>query len=99
MRFARIEHREVRVEVKTSAVPPGYRIAKLEVAPATIRIAGPEKRVAAVESAQTDLIELAAVTSATELTVNAYVPDPQVRLESSAAVKVKITLEKIGNEK
>jgi hypothetical protein len=95
VRFARLVSREVPVNIRIEAPPPaGYRIVREEAQPDTLRIAGPEARVKAVRSAETDAIDLSGITSNREIKVNAYVSDPQVRLEVSPVVTVKLTIEK-----
>ena len=93
--FARMLSKEVPVNVRIYAPPPsGYQIVNLEVVPDKLRIAGPEGRVSSVTGADTDAIDLSAITSNTVLKVNTFVSDPQVRFETSPAVTVKLTIEK-----
>lgn len=95
VRFARLLSRDVPVNVRVYAPPPGgYRILRQEVVPDKLRIAGPEGRVSAVASAETDAIDLSGATSSREIKVNAFVSDPQVRFETSPVVTVKLTIEK-----
>jgi len=97
MQFARLKTKDVPLEVRFAAPPPnGYRVVRQETIPATLRIAGPERRVEATSSAQTDAIDLGAVTKNLEFQVSAFVEDPQVRLVSSPLVTVKVTIEKNG---
>jgi hypothetical protein len=93
--FARLVSREVPVNIRIAAQPPdGYRIVRQETVPDKLRIAGPEKRVAAVTGAETDAIDLSGLRANTEMKVNAFLSDPQVRFEVSPAVTVKLTIEK-----
>jgi YbbR domain-containing protein len=93
--FARMLSKEVPVNVRIYAPPPsGYWIVHQEVVPDKLRIAGPEGRVSSVTGADTDAIDLSGITSNTELKVNTFVSDPQVRFETSPAVTVKLTIEK-----
>jgi hypothetical protein len=95
VRFARLVSREVPVNVRIYAPPPpGYRIVHQEAVPASLRIAGPEPRVAAVNNADTDAIDLSGVTAYREIKVNASISDPQIRFEMSPVVTVKLTVEK-----
>ncbi len=66
----------------------------MAIVPATIRIAGPEGRVNAITTAQTDAIDLSAVTGPAEIRVNTFVADPQVWLETAPAVTVTVTVAK-----
>jgi YbbR domain-containing protein len=96
VRFSKLVSREVPVNIRIYAPPPaGYRIAGQQAVPETLRIAGPEGRVVTVAGAETDAIDLSAVTTSREIKVNAFVSDPQVRFEVSPVVTVKLTIEKI----
>jgi YbbR domain-containing protein len=97
MKFSRKKSKNVPVEVRIGAGPsPGYEVVRHEATPATVQIAGPEGRVDAIQSAQTDAIDLAGLTGPVEVHVNTYVADPQVWLESPASVRVNLTVEKRG---
>jgi len=100
LRFARTRTKEVAVQVRISAPPPaGYRVVRQEVTPDKVRIAGPESHVVSIDAAETDAIDLSAMTRTSAMRVDAFVSDPQVRLESSPIVTVKLTIEKTGNTK
>ena len=93
--IARQAAKDVLIQIQIGAPPAaGYRIAAQDVSPATIRITGPETRVAAIASAQTDAIDLSRITSDTEVRVNTFVTDSHVWLESSPIVTVKVNIEK-----
>jgi hypothetical protein len=95
VRFSKLVSREVPVDIRVYAPPPtGYRIVHQEAVPDKLRIAGPEGRVTAVPSAQTDAIDLSGTTANREIRVNAFISDPQVRFEVSPVVTVKLTIEK-----
>jgi len=95
VRFAQLVSREVPVMIRIYAPPPkGYRIVSQEVVPQTLRIAGPEARVAEVADAETDAIDLSGVTGRAEIKASAFVSDPQVRFEVSPVVMVKVVVEK-----
>jgi YbbR-like protein len=96
--FSRLLSREVPVNVRFYAPPPaGYRIVSHQTVPDSLRIAGPEGRVKAVASAETDAIDLSGITENKEIKVSAFISDPQVRFEVSPVVTVKLVVEK--NEK
>ncbi len=100
VRFARMVSREVPVSIRISAPPPaGYRVVRQEAVPGKLRIAGPENRVAPVQAAETDAIDLSGITANTEVKSSAFISDPQVRFEVAPAVTVKLTIEKTGNAK
>ncbi len=93
LRFARMLSREVPVTVRIFAPPPpGYTVVSKEIVPKPLRIAGPEGRVNTVASAETDAIDLSGITTNADIKVNAFIPDPQVRFESSPVVTVKLVL-------
>jgi hypothetical protein len=95
VRFARLVSREVPVNIRIYAPPPaGYRVVHQEAVPQTLRIAGPEGRVASVSAADTDAIDLSGITANREIKVNAFISDPQIRFEVSPVVTVKLTVEK-----
>lgn len=95
LHFARLKAKDVPVELRFgSALPPGYRIVEQDVTPQVLHIAGPENRVDAVAGAQTDAIELGGVRETQVVRVNTFVADPQVWLESSPVVAVRLVIEK-----
>jgi hypothetical protein len=97
-RFDRLLTKEVPVNIRLGGGPaPGYRVVSQEVRPATVRIAGPEARVRLTESAQTDAVDISNTFSTAEFRVNAYVSDPQVRMESTPTVTVKVVVAKRGS--
>jgi YbbR domain-containing protein len=98
LQFAHLEKKDVPVDVRFAQPPPsGYRVTGQTVTPNALRIAGPEQRVQRTASAQTDAIDLSSVTQSSEFHVNTFIPDPQVRLETSSMVTVKVTIERIGD--
>jgi len=97
LRLARMAAKEVPVEIQLSgSLPSGYRIREQSVSPDRLRVAGPEARVSTVSQVQTDPIELRTLSQSGEHRVDAFVDDPQVHFESSPAVTVKLTIERIG---
>jgi len=95
--FARRVTKEVGVAIQISAPPPaGFRIVEQEVTPDRIAIVGPEPRVAAISSAQTDAIDLSKTTTTTEIKASVFVADSLVSLEDSPIVTVRIQIEKTG---
>lgn len=95
LRFARVKSKEVRVELTfSSALPDGLTIVAEEVTPSTERITGPENRIDAIATAQTDPIDLAGITGSGEIHANTFVADPQVWLATSSAVTVRLRIGK-----
>jgi YbbR domain-containing protein len=95
LRFERRTRRDVPVRARFSGPPPaGYRILRHEILPPSLGIVGPESRVSSVVVAETDPIDLDAVVGEREFRVHTFVPDPQVRIESSPEVVVRVFMEK-----
>ncbi|MGH9558746.1 MAG: CdaR family protein, partial [Bryobacteraceae bacterium] len=96
LELARRKTREIPVRIRIAQPPPaGYRVASREVLPGDLRVAGPERRVDAIDSAETDGIDLSGVTADSEIRVSAYIADPQVWIESSPLVTVRLGIEKL----
>jgi hypothetical protein len=96
LRFEKHLSKKVAVEARVEGLPPkGYRVARMEVSPRQLLIAGPESRVQLVASLPTDAIDLSSTVSSGEFRVSAYVSDSQVRFEGSPMVVVRVMLEKI----
>jgi diadenylate cyclase len=94
LRFARLAAKEVPVAIQLSGtLPAGYRLVKQSVSPQTLRIAGPENRLATVAQVETDMIDLSRLTESGEFRMDAYAADPQVRFASPAVVTVKLSIE------
>jgi len=72
----------------------GYRVTALSIDPPMLEIAGPRKRIAAIQSVSTDPIDVGSATGFLRVLVNAYVPDPFVRFESQPQVTVSFTMRK-----
>jgi YbbR domain-containing protein len=97
--FGRRMTKEVGVEIQIGAPPPaGYRVVRQTVIPDKIGITGPEQRLAAINSARTDAIDLSAATSPTEIRTSISLADPLVSLEASPVVTVRFDIEKSGQD-
>jgi YbbR domain-containing protein len=93
--IARQVAKDVPVEIQIGAKPgAGYRIVAQDVSPATVRITGPENRLAVITSAQTDVLDLSGITANTAKNVNVFLADTHVWLESSPLVTVRVNIEK-----
>ncbi|HBY63907.1 MAG TPA: hypothetical protein DEH78_29120 [Solibacterales bacterium] len=96
LRLERRVSREVPVEVRFAGPPPrGYRVASVKVAPPNVRIEGPATHVERIESVETDPVQLGAIVSEAEYSVQLFVGDPQVRLSSTAPVLVQVKTERV----
>ncbi len=101
LRFERRVTAQVPVHVRfASPPPPGYRIASQAVSPPQVAVVGPESHVRDVDAVQTDPIiiphDIPSDVAKRDFRVNTqtFVRDPYVRLHSSPAVTVSITLAK-----
>jgi len=92
-RFEPRRTRTVPVEVRfTGEGQNGYQIAHSEVIPAEIQIVGPRSRVARVNSAVTDQIDVSNAVGVTQFHVSLLVEDPYVRIEGSPEATVQVTM-------
>ncbi|MDE3196152.1 MAG: YbbR-like domain-containing protein [Acidobacteriota bacterium] len=100
LRF-RFEHRATRVlavQVPYSGVlPAGVSILSTQVTPPTLTITGPESRVAAVQRAVSDPVDLTQVTADTQQQVSVYIAEPEVRFVGAPQVTVKIHVSRTPN--
>jgi hypothetical protein len=95
LQILRVAAKDVPVRVRLEGSPPaGYRIAHADPVPGMLRISGPEPRVQAILTADTDLIDVRSLTRDTVVRTNAYVEDARVQFESPPVVRVKLTIEK-----
>ena len=96
LQFERYLRRDVPVELRFAGPPPrGYRIVRQRISPDKVSLGGPQSRVEAINSVQTDPIDISATFSGGEFRAPVYVPDPHVTVESSPLVAVSVTLERI----
>jgi hypothetical protein len=99
IRFDRILGRDVPVEARYSGAPPaGYEMLRAELQPPTLRVRGPESRVAAVTSLQTDPIDLTGIVGERAGQVHVWTGDPQVQLAAQSAVTWKVIVQKINQK-
>lgn len=88
--------RQVQVHPRvTGSFAPGYRIARVVADPATIAIAGPSKRVAAVEAASTDPVDATGTTERAIFVTHAFVADPLVQIVRPTPVHVTVIMERV----
>ena len=90
--FERRATRQIAVEVRFAPVPQGYKIATYSVAPEKVEIEGPASHVARVRAALTDMVDVLPKAGAAQIRVNAFVPDPYVRIEQTPQVLVTMTI-------
>jgi hypothetical protein len=94
-RFERSQTRTVPIKPRfTNQENNGYEVAQAAVSPGTVEIAGPASRVAKVNAALADAIDIPARAGKFEYQVNAYLEDPQVRFVAVPRVTVTATVKK-----
>ena len=87
--------RDVRVLPRfTGAYPAGYEIAWYTVDPPTLKVVGPESRVALLDYVTTDPIDLSRLIGSANFPRNAYLDDPHVRFENLKSVRVNVEMKK-----
>ncbi len=72
------------------ASAPGFRMQDVKVDPDTITIAGPQKRVEAIDSVITDPVDASGVMGSATFNTHVYVSDPLVRIASPSVVHVTV---------
>lgn len=97
MTFEERYAKDVPVQVRYAGNPmPGYRIAKQEMYPPQLRVVGPRSKIQEIRFIETDPIDLNGIISETEVQVNTFVEDLQLRIEGQSSVRVRLVLERIG---
>jgi YbbR domain-containing protein len=95
LRFDRKISKSVAVEPQLRGQPPaGYTVVTDSVQPPTLEVSGPESSVNAIAVAQTDPVDLSAITQTTEVKVNAFLSEPRAQFDSSPIVTVRLTVQK-----
>lgn len=96
LRFERRIDADVPVRARLLGSPhTGYRVVRQEVNPPTLHIIGPESHVRDVEYAETDPIDISNVVGTESFQVQTFVRNQYVRLVSSPAVRVTVTVENV----
>ena len=95
----RLENRvslEVPVDVRFAAPPPpGYHLAGVDVQPPRVTVTGPESHVRAIETVETDALDLRRILGAgkTSYKVGVFVNDPHVSMQNADEVTVTVSVE------
>ena len=89
---------DVRARV-TGTFAGGMRVAQVVADPPSILISGPRRRVEAVESATTDLVDVSGTMTRASFLTQAYVPDPLIQVVRPTPVRVTVIMERAGEEK
>jgi len=74
----------------------GYRVSHVSVDPPSVTIRGPQQRVAAVDTAVTDAIDVSGRTSPNSFVTRVYLSDPMVQLVRPEPVQVTVMIEKVA---
>lgn len=72
----------------------GYIVARYTVTPNRVTVTGPASRVARVEAALTDSVDVSSAVGTFQLRTNAFVADPYVRFQSPPQVVVAVVMKK-----
>ena len=72
----------------------GYSIGHITVDPATTTIIGPRARVAAVENAITDPVDVSGLMEHGTFVTHAYVPDPLIQVVDPGSIRVTVIMQK-----
>lgn len=89
--FDKRETREVVVHPRiVGTLPPGYHIESVVASPAMLTIAGPARRVEAIDSALTDAIDATGINGQASYDTMAYLPDPLVHIAGPGSIHVII---------
>jgi YbbR domain-containing protein len=93
--FDRREDRMIPVRARfTGEGANGYVVGRYTVSPGSIPITGPASRVARVDAAITDPVDVSSAVGTFQLRVNAFVPDSYVRFQSPPQVVVAVVMKK-----
>jgi YbbR domain-containing protein len=99
LRFDETIARDVLVQIRYAGAPMvGYRVARQDSYPDVLQVIGPKGRVQQVQYAETDPIDLNGVTGEAEFKVHTFVNDPQVRVNGSSLVRVRVSVEPIESK-
>ena len=95
--------REMRVvEVRprmTGDFATGMRVAQVIADPSSVTIAGPHRRVEAVEAAITDPVDASGTVTRASFVTQAYVPDPLIQVVHPTPIRVTVIMEGAGDQK
>jgi YbbR domain-containing protein len=87
--------REVEIHPRV-AVGDGEQIIKKEADPPRITITGPKLHVERVDAATTDPVDATGTKGTAVFTTNAYVADPLVQVVQNTAIRVTVTVQRVG---
>ncbi len=76
----------------------GYGVTQAVADPATVTVAGPERRVEAIRTAMTDPVDATGTVGKATFTTHAYVSDPLVRVQTTGPIHVTVDTEKLSGK-
>ncbi len=89
--------REVEVHPRvTGTFANGEQIVRVDADPARIIVTGPRRHVERIDAATTDPIDATGTLGSAVFTTNVYVSDPLVQVDQSTAIRVTVTVQKVG---
>ncbi len=77
----------------------GMRVEQVIADPSQVMIAGPQRRVEAVEAATTDPVDVSGAMTRASFVTQAYVPDPLIQVVHPTPIRVTVIMEGPGNGK
>ncbi len=97
------DNRETRVvEVRPRVIgnfASGVRLKQWIADPPNVTIAGPRRRVDAVDAAITDPVDASGTMTRASFVTQAYVPDPLIQVVHPSPIRVTVIMEAVGDEK
>jgi len=91
--------REIPVQPRViGSFAAGYKIGQIQVEPSTVLVAGPKQRVAAIESATTDPMDITGAITRMTFMRHPYVQDPLIQVASPGPVRITILMEKLSSQ-
>ncbi len=100
LRFEQLMIKEAAVQPVYANLPEGFRVAKAELNPPTVRVRGSQNRVRPIQQINTDPINLSGVNGEKTFHTHVNIGDPQVRLTGGPTdITVQVTLEKMPEGK
>jgi len=92
LQLERKQWKSVAIHVRFEHAPEGQRAFAAEIWPARLTISGPESHVRAIDSVETDAVDLRAPRPLGIAETVAYLADPRVGFDTKPAVKVRVAL-------
>lgn len=78
----------------TGTAGEGYQVGQIQVDPPTVKIAGPKRRVEAVDAATTDALDVSGAMDRRSFVRHPYVTDPLIQVATPDPVRITVIMEK-----